>query len=471
MSAGPSSQITEGALVGGRYEVVRLIGKGGMGEVYEARNVNSGRAVALKTIRAEVDQTPEQRRRFLREAKAATAIEHPNVIEVLDVFEEKDGTLVMVMELLRGETLKEHRKKRGALTLHETALLMLPVVEALHVAHEKGIVHRDLKPENVFLAESHSGSTVPRVLDFGIAKVLDPTTINSETQGGGTATGSLLGTPHYMSYEQAMSEKDIDQRSDVWSLGVMVFEALTGRRPIEFENLGEMYTKFLTGKVPAAREVLPDLPEDMATVLDGCLKMQREERLDSLEPLIDVLGRYADPTVPGAGAGGRVVSGVAIPTARASTIGGAASEVDVTATPSPASTAKRFAIGGVAALLLGGLGAYVAISSPATTAQGSAQSASPVASAAPEPSVTVTPTSSSATATADVPASPSTSVASTLPSASASVSARASAPPRPPRPASPRPAADPNPTAEPPPAPDPEPDKPKGLSNEDPYKQ
>lgn len=357
MSTASTSHIAPGALVGERYEVVRLIGKGGMGEVYEATNINSGRSVALKTIRAEIDQSPEQRRRFLREAKAATAIDHPNVIEVLDVFEEADGTLVMVMELLRGETLKEHRHKRGALTLHETAALMLPVVEALHTAHAKGIVHRDLKPENVFLAESHGGTTVPRLLDFGIAKVLDPATLDSETHGGGTATGSLLGTPHYMSYEQAMSEKDIDQRSDVWSLGVMVFEALTGRRPIEFENLGEMYTKFLTGSVPSIRELVSDVPDDFADVLDGCLALQRDDRLGDLGPLLEVLERYVDPSVEGAQAGGRVVSGAAVTADRVSTLRATSASLDGAQTHGGW---RRLALGAAGVLLVAGLGGYLA---------------------------------------------------------------------------------------------------------------
>lgn len=404
MSTASASHIAPGALVGERYEVVRLIGKGGMGEVYEAVNVNSGRAVALKTIRAEIEQSLEQRRRFLREAKAATAIDHPNVIEVLDVFEDDDGTLVMVMELLRGETLKAHRHKRGALTLHETAVLMVPVVEALHAAHAKGIVHRDLKPENVFLAES-LGATVPRVLDFGIAKVLDPATINSETQGGGTSTGSLLGTPHYMSYEQAMSEKDIDQRSDVWSLGVMVFEALTGRRPIEFENLGEMYTKFLTGSVPSIRELVPSVPDDVVQVLDGCLRLDRAERLDSLAPLIEVLRRYVDPSVEGAQAGGRVVSTDVVASDRVSTLRATSSSLDGS---TPPRASMRLVAVAAFALLVATTGGYLASRSTSSADGAGASvtastdtSTAPPAGVQPPPSAvspSVLPIASSATA-------------------------------------------------------------------------
>ncbi|WP_437297902.1 serine/threonine-protein kinase [Sorangium sp. So ce426] len=297
-----------GKIIAGRFRIERLIGRGGMGDVYAARNVGTGRDVALKMIRGAADAA--QTRRFLREAKAATAIQHPNVIEVLDVFEE-EHTPVMVMELLRGEPLSGLRKRRGALQLYEAARLLVPVASALRAAHEKGIVHRDLKPDNIFLSEPQAGGCVPKVLDFGIAKVLDPTSISSETQGGNTSTGSILGTPHYMSFEQAMSEKDIDHRADIWAIGVILFEALTGRRPLEFENLGEMYTAFLQREVPSIRSAVPDLPADVAGVLDRCLQKRREDRLDDLAPLVEVLGRYTDPTSAGALAGGKVVGALA----------------------------------------------------------------------------------------------------------------------------------------------------------------
>jgi hypothetical protein len=281
--------------VGGRYEVVRLIGRGGMGEVHAARNLGTGRDVALKMIRGD-DISAEQKRRFLREAKAATAICHPNVIDILDVFEDEDGTPVMVMELLSGETLAALRTRLGRLSLPQVATIMVPVLDALHAAHDLGIVHRDLKPDNIFLSEA-AGALVPKVLDFGIAKVLDPTAISSETQGAPTNTGSLLGTPHYMSFEQAMSEKDIDRRSDIWSIGVILFELLTGRRPLEFQNLGGMYTAFLQGTVPSIREHVPELPDELAQLIDRCLVKERAGRLDQLGPLLDLLEPSVDVAV------------------------------------------------------------------------------------------------------------------------------------------------------------------------------
>jgi serine/threonine-protein kinase len=296
-----------GAVIGGRFQVERLIGRGGMGEVYAARHATTGREVALKLIHTAAGSGEDHVRRFMREARAATAIQHPNVIEVFDVFVDADGTPVMVMELLKGEPFSAYRARVGALELHEAARLLLPAARALRAAHDKGVVHRDLKPDNIFLAETPAGRTT-KVLDFGIAKVLDPTRLGSETQGQHTNTGSILGTPHYMSYEQAMSDKHVDQRTDVWAMGVILFEALTGRRPLVFDTLGQMYTSFLQGNVPSIREYVPAAPDDFAAVLDACLAKLQGARLSDLGKLVDVLEKYSDPAVPGARTGGRVVA-------------------------------------------------------------------------------------------------------------------------------------------------------------------
>jgi hypothetical protein len=298
--------LPEGTLVGGRFRVERLIGRGGMGEVYAARHSTTGKEVALKLILT-AGSSKEHVRRFMREARAATAIDHPNVIEVFDVFEDADGTPVMVMELLKGEPFSRLLERAGALELHQVSEILLPAIRALQVAHSKGIVHRDLKPDNIFLANTPSGRTT-KLLDFGIAKLLDPTKLGSETQGQHTNTGSILGTPHYMSFEQAMSDKHVDQRTDIWAMGVIIFESLTGRRPLMYDTLGQMYATFLQGTVPSIRDFVPDTPEDAARVLDHCLGKERAQRLGDLGPLIEVLAKYADSELPGARAGGRVVA-------------------------------------------------------------------------------------------------------------------------------------------------------------------
>ncbi|AGP34064.1 serine/threonine-protein kinase [Sorangium cellulosum] len=387
-----------GKVVAGHFRIVRLIGRGGMGEVYAARNLGTGRDVALKVVRGVADAA--QTRRFLREARAAAAIQHPNVIEVLDVFEDDDHTPVMVMELLRGEPLSALRRRRGALHLHEAARLLSPVAAALRAAHDKGIVHRDLKPDNIFLSEPQAGGCVPKVLDFGIAKVLDPTSISAETHGANTSTGSILGTPHYMSFEQAMSEKDIDHRADIWAMGVILFEALTGRRPLEFETLGEMYTAFLQREVPSIRSAVPDLPADVADVLDRCLRKRREDRLDDLGPLIEVLGRHADPASPGALAGGKVVGALAPLAAPPRSAAPAA----VSDRGGPARSLKR-AGAGAALLAAIGVAAFVALRRPAADAPAPLVSTSAAAERAPAPPASMS-AEAAAGARASVPAPP-----------------------------------------------------------------
>jgi serine/threonine-protein kinase len=274
-----------------------------MGEIYAAKNIATGKSVALKLIGAKAPRTADRTRRFLTEARAATAIRHANVIEVFDLFEDDDGTLFMVMELLEGEDLAKLRARAGALTLHEIARIAVPVAKALKAAHGKGIIHRDLKPQNIFLAVQTDGSMIPKVLDFGIAKILDPAKIGAESAGHSTSNGLPLGTPHYMSFEQAMSEK-VDHRADIWALGVIVFEGLCGRRPLEFESIGEMYKAFWKRPVPRIRELVPALPLGVANVIDRCLKKRRDDRLDSLDTFIEAFAPYLDPHAPDGDVGG-----------------------------------------------------------------------------------------------------------------------------------------------------------------------
>jgi serine/threonine-protein kinase len=294
--AAATSTLKTGDLVGGRYQIQRFLGSGGMGAVYAAVNNKTGRQVAVKILR-DAAVTDERKRRFLREAKATNAIGDPHVVDVLDVFEDADGSPVMVMELLEGETLRSRLKREEKLPLEAVAEIFVPVCRVLEKAHAIGIVHRDLKPDNIFLAiVSPDEPPMPKVLDFGIAKVMDPATLVADTHDGQTNTGTLLGTPHYMSLEQAMSEKDIDRRADVWAIGVMLFEAITGRRPLVFENLGQMYTQLLQEEVPSIRDHA-ELPEALATVIDRCLVKDRTERLDDIAVVTRALMRE-DATPP-----------------------------------------------------------------------------------------------------------------------------------------------------------------------------
>ncbi|MFO0625529.1 MAG: serine/threonine-protein kinase [Polyangiales bacterium] len=223
------SALRDGAQLG-RYRVLRRIGSGGMATVYEAEHGDLEKRVALKTLHPALTLDPEARARFLREGRAAARIRHPNVVEVFDVGQEGD-TLYLVMEHLAGEDLGTLLGREGSLGVERLVDLLLPVIAAVMTAHEAGVVHRDLKPENIFLARARNGTTVPKVLDFGISKL-------SGVGAGPRLTGSaaMLGTPVYMSPEQARSGH-VDARSDQYALGVILYECATGVLPFQAPEL------------------------------------------------------------------------------------------------------------------------------------------------------------------------------------------------------------------------------------------
>src|SRR6185295_14086214 len=191
-----SGSLAPGTVVAGRYRLDRVLGQGGMGVVWAATHTITRRGVAMKFLKGPAHARPEMRQRFLREARAASAVKHPSVVEVHDVFELDDETPVMVMDLLSGETLAQRIETLGKLSLDELATILLPVVSAVGTAHARGIVHRDLKPENIFLSVNDEGKTEIKVLDFGIAKLSNADS-DVLVQSQLTGTGSMLGTPFY----------------------------------------------------------------------------------------------------------------------------------------------------------------------------------------------------------------------------------------------------------------------------------
>ncbi|MDB4945342.1 MAG: serine/threonine protein kinase [Labilithrix sp.] len=225
MASSPASSRTPARLLGGKLQLVHRIGRGGMGDVWVARNLATEADVAVKTL-ARAERTEEHDARFRREAKLAATISHRNVVRVFDLVDEADGTLGLVMELLRGDTLEDVLAERGTLTMVQAVAVGVSVLTALHHVHEKGIVHRDVKPGNVFLAVEPDGHVVPKILDFGIATL--PAATSSLT-----ADGSVLGTPHYMAPEQIRGGAPLDGRSDMFSMATVLYEALTGRRVFE----------------------------------------------------------------------------------------------------------------------------------------------------------------------------------------------------------------------------------------------
>jgi serine/threonine-protein kinase len=245
-----------------------------MGDVYRAVNEDVGRAVAIKVLRAEHATNAPMVERFMREARAANLVRHPNVVDVLDIGRDADGSPFIVQELLKGQDLAKYVEKRGGkLSLAEIDEYILPVVDAVAEAHAQGVVHRDIKPENVFLAEQGKGR-VPKLLDFGISKIRLPDIRATEV-------GVMMGTPAYMAPEQVQGSRDADPSSDVWALGVMLFELLAGRLPFEATDAPMLFVAIATKDAPRLIDVAPEVPPSISQITERCLRRAPTERYPS----------------------------------------------------------------------------------------------------------------------------------------------------------------------------------------------
>ncbi len=275
--------IGPGVVIAGRFRLERLLGRGGMGEVWAAKHLITRREVALKLVRGASDE--RARRRVEREARAASCVRHPNVLPVIDVLELDDGTPALVMDLLTGQSLATRIAEGGALTLAETVRVMLPVAVAMRAAHTQGVIHRDLKPDNIFLCDD---GTV-KVLDFGVAKVQ----VTESSAGLDlTRSGEIIGTPHYLAPEQAFGESDLDHRTDVWALGVTTYECLAGTRPFEGESLGPLLFAVTNGRCRPISDRVPNVSPRIARLVDRMLSVERAKR-PTLEVIVAELEAIA----------------------------------------------------------------------------------------------------------------------------------------------------------------------------------
>jgi serine/threonine protein kinase len=286
---GAGGKMKQGQMVAGKYRLNRILGTGGMATVWSATNVFTEREFAIKFLLPHVARTADAGKRFLIEAKVSARINHPNIIEIIDVGQAEDGALFLVMELLTGTPLDEAvRSSEPPLAVRDFLVTMRDVASALAVAHQRGVIHRDLKPTNIFLHRDRNGHVMPKVLDFGVSKILD---------GGDaslTIVGTVLGSPLYMSPEQALGAEGIDQRTDVFAFGAILFEALCGERPYSATNLNGLIVAIATTQPKPIDEVAPDLPVALRALVRDCLVTDKARRIPSFEPVVERLTLLID---------------------------------------------------------------------------------------------------------------------------------------------------------------------------------
>jgi serine/threonine-protein kinase len=265
-----------GKTIGQKYHVKSVIGEGGMGTVFEAEHHALGRTVAIKVLHPLQAKRPVAVKRFQQEARAAGAIGHPNICEVYDLGTLDDGSPYLVMERLLGETMADRIAREGGLPFVDVIDGMTEVLSALTAAHEKGIVHRDIKPENVFMTRRTGVAPIAKLLDFGVSKVLSMS--GGDEELALTRTGMVMGTPFYMSPEQARGDRDLDARVDIYGCGVMMYEMLTGRRPFRASNYNALLVQILSAQPAPARELRGDLPVGFDRVIQKSMRRARDER-------------------------------------------------------------------------------------------------------------------------------------------------------------------------------------------------
>jgi serine/threonine-protein kinase len=285
LSKGEPAFIRSGEVIAGKYRLERELGRGAMGTVWAARHLTLGQRVAIKLIAAEHAQSPEARIRFSTEAKAAARLKSRHVVQVYDNGETSEGTPYIVMEYLEGETLEARLDREREIPLVDAVRITAQVARALARAHAQGVVHRDLKPGNIFLArndEDELGWTA-KVLDFGIAKLDEPTTLST------TKTGAVLGTPLFMSPEQVRGASRVDSRSDLYSLGICFYNMLTGHFAFDGESFGDILVAICTEPLPDLRARAPAVSQAVADWFARCCARLPEDRFQSSDELVEGL--------------------------------------------------------------------------------------------------------------------------------------------------------------------------------------
>jgi serine/threonine-protein kinase len=289
-----ANQITlkPGEVLGEKYVLDRMIGKGGMAVVWAGTNKRTGKRVALKVIRRSFVSNSEAAELFRREALAASRVNHPNVVNVFDVVDHGSMTCI-VMELLDGEPLNEYLARKGQLSVEEAAALLLPAMRGVAAANAQGVIHRDLKPQNVFLCVGPDGRLVTtKVLDFGISVIME------KAIGSAVATVQLatLGTPAYMSPEHIAGAPHIDERADVYGFGVLLYEALAGQHPFPGALGPSLFMRILHEPPPALSSLRPDLPSEVVQIIECAMSKEPGDRFSNLDPFIRAVEDHLLPS-------------------------------------------------------------------------------------------------------------------------------------------------------------------------------
>jgi serine/threonine-protein kinase len=283
-----------GMTLAGKYLLREEIGAGGMGVVFDGVHIALSQRVAIKFLHPDIAGRPEAMARFLREARSAAQIRGDHAVRIFDVDKTEQGAPYIVMELLEGVSLESLLVRRGPLPVEEAVDFVLQAAEAIAEAHAAGIVHRDLKPANLFLTDKSNGSALIKVLDFGISKSLD----KAEKDGHSTAPNVPLGSPDYMSPEQVRHAASVDERTDIWSMGVILYELLTGKLPFLAESIPHLFALIIASDPVPLKTAAPAVPDELARVVHRCLQRDPADRYASVLELAHAIAPFGPPHAP-----------------------------------------------------------------------------------------------------------------------------------------------------------------------------
>lgn len=281
------TEVFPGQILAGKYRIERILGRGGMGVVVSARHIQLDEQVALKFLLPDALANQDAVRRFEREARAAVKIKSEHVARVTDVGTLESGSPFMVMEYLNGKDLGDYLAQTGPLPLEEAVEYVLQACEAIAEAHSMGIIHRDLKPANLFRIVRADGTPSVKVLDFGISKV--------QGDHAMTHTSSMMGSPQYMSPEQMTAAKSVDARADIWAMGVILLELLSGKAPFDGDTIPELCVAILNSEPQPLSRLRPELPIEVGVIVERALKKNRDDRFANIAELATALAPYGPP--------------------------------------------------------------------------------------------------------------------------------------------------------------------------------